>query len=81
MECSRDGFPRKKCCFFFILSKCGGGGPFLALLNTSAHSSAKSICSIAPVKMDKLFAEFRLVKDTATEVLCTQGIISSIPQF
>ena len=74
-------FPEKKMLFFFILSKCGGGGPFLALLNTSAHSSAKSICSIAPVKMDKLFAEFRLVKDTATEVLCTQGIISSIPQF
>ena len=60
-------FPEKKNAVFF-LSKCGGGGPFLALLNTSAHSSAKSICSIAPVKMDKLFAEFRLVKDTATEV-------------
>ena len=33
--------------------------PFLYKIN---------ICSIAPVKMDKLFAEFRLVKDTATEV-------------
>ena len=65
MECLRDGFPRKKYCFFVFCPNEGGRAISRVVKYFSPFLYK---CSIAPIIMEKLFGEFRLVKDTATEV-------------